>query len=62
MDLSGTDNFLHLNKNRKRSKVIILLLFLLNIILIIPLFLRHKIQTICNYGRNKAKKKHENRV
>lgn len=27
MDLSGTDNFLYLNKNRKRSKVIILLLF-----------------------------------
>lgn len=27
MDLSGTDHFLHLNKNRKRSKVIILLLF-----------------------------------
>lgn len=27
MDLSGTDHFLYLNKNRKRSKVIILLLF-----------------------------------
>ena len=27
MDLSGTGKFLHLNKNRKRSKVIILLLF-----------------------------------
>ena len=36
MELSGTGKFLHLNKNRKRSKVIILLLFLLNIISIIP--------------------------